>query len=337
MEGKADSETAGLDAIVIGRVGADLYPLQPRTRLEHVTSFERFAGGFAANVATGLARLGARVAIVSGVGDDGHGRFIRRFVGDEGGDLRWLVTHPTLRTPLAFCELWPPDHFPLTFYRAPSAPDWELALADVPIALAAAVPCLVVSGTGLARDPSRSAMLTALESRRTATIPSGSAGPTARRVAIFDVDWRPALWDDPSGYPKLARRAIAQCDIVVGGADELEAAEVDPSTALSLGARLVVTKRGGAGVTVTDADGNIDVPGIPVPVVNGLGAGDAFLAAFTAALLQGRSSGEAAARGNAAGAIVAARLACSAAMPRTNEIDQLLSSGAVAAGDAGSP
>src|SRR5881392_1144118 len=99
-----------VDAYVIGRLSADLYPLQINTPLDRVQTFERFVGGFAGNVSTGLARLGVRVAIVSAVGDDGHGAFVRRFLSDEGVDVRYLGTHPTLKTALAFCEAWPPDH-----------------------------------------------------------------------------------------------------------------------------------------------------------------------------------------------------------------------------------
>ena len=143
-----------VDAFVVGRLSADLYPLQINTPLEDVRTFEKFVGGFAGNVATGLARLGVAVAIVSAVGDDGHGRFVRRFLSDEGVDVRWLGTHPTLRTALAFCEAWPPDNFPLTFYRDPTCPDWELRLADVPFAELVDAPLVYVTGTGLAREPS---------------------------------------------------------------------------------------------------------------------------------------------------------------------------------------
>src|SRR5437870_12871209 len=103
-----------VDAYVIGRLSADLYPLQINTPLEEVRTFERFVGGFAGNIATGLARLGVSTAIVSAVGEDGHGAFIRRFLADEGIDTRYLSTHPTLKTALAFCEAWPPGPFAIT-------------------------------------------------------------------------------------------------------------------------------------------------------------------------------------------------------------------------------
>src|SRR5438309_6208053 len=171
-----------VDAYVIGRLSADLYPLQINTPLEEVRTFERFVGGFAGNVGTGLARLGVRVAIVSAVGDDGHGRFIRRFLADEGVDVQWIGTHPTLRTALAFCEAFPPDNFPLTFYREPTCPDWELRLVDIPFEELANAPLVYVTGTGLARDPSRSTTLAILERR------------VGKSYTVFDLDWRPSLW-----------------------------------------------------------------------------------------------------------------------------------------------
>src|SRR5947208_10764120 len=172
-------------AYVLGRVGADLYPQQLNTPLEDVRTFERFVGGFAGNVATGLARLGLRVGIISAVGDDGHGRFVRRFLESEGVDCRWLSVHPTLRTALAFCEAWPPDRFPITFYRTPTCPDWELTPGGLDLAGIAAVPLAYVSGTGLAREPSRLATMAVVEAR------AGRAGRT-----VLDLDWRAMPWDE---------------------------------------------------------------------------------------------------------------------------------------------
>jgi 5-dehydro-2-deoxygluconokinase len=313
------------DAVVIGRIGADLYPLQSNTALEDVRTFERFVGGFAGNVATGLARLGVQTAIVSAVGDDGHGRFIRRFLADEGVDLRWLGTHPLLRTALAFCEAWPPDHFPITFYREPTCPDWELAADDLPRAALAAAPLAYVTGTGLAREPSRATTLAALELR-----PHGAT----RHWTVFDLDWRAQLWHDADDYPPLAERAARASTVLIGGEAEYGAAAIDPRAATSrLGVQVAVVKHGPHGVSLLTADGEEQVPGLPVPVVNGLGAGDAFAAAFGAALLSGLSPAESARRGNAAGAIVATRLACAPAMPSSAEIDRLLTEGRIAADD----
>jgi 5-dehydro-2-deoxygluconokinase len=320
-------------AFVIGRVGADLYPLQLNTPLEEVRTFERFVGGFAGNVATGLARLGVGAAIVSAVGDDGHGRYVRNWLEAEGVNTTWLATHPTLRTALAFCEAWPPDHFPITFYRTPTCPDWEIRPADLPLAALAEAQLVYVTGTGLAREPSRGTTLTALDARsRRGKEVDGREGTASPRTTILDLDWRPVLWEDASAYAPLIREAAAMADTLIGGASEFEAAGLDPSEALALGPRLSIVKRGATGATVVAGDVARDIPGLRVPVTNGLGAGDAFAAAYGAAILAGREPEEAARRGNAAGAIVATRLSCSAAMPTPAEVDALLVGGTVVDG-----
>ena len=309
-----------VEAFVIGRLSADLYPLQINTPLDEVRTFERFVGGFAGNVATGLARLGVKVAIISGVGDDGHGKFVRRFLADEGVDVQWLLTHPTLKTALAFCEAWPPDHFPITFYREPTCPDWEIRIDQVPTSEIRKAPLVYVTGTGLVRDPSRSMVLGILEER------------IGRRNTIFDLDWRGMLWGDRDAeYGSLARIGSRMADIVIGGDSEFQAAGFSPREALELGARVAVAKHGPHGVSVHTRDaGEEHVPGLTVPVVNGLGAGDAFAAAFGAGLLAGVPLVDAVRRGNAAGAIVATRLSCSTAMPRADEVDALLRDGVLA-------
>jgi 5-dehydro-2-deoxygluconokinase len=306
-----------VDAYVLGRVGADLYPLQLNTPLEEVRTFEKFVGGFAGNVSTGLARLGVRTGIISAVGDDGHGRFIRRFLEAEGVDCAALHVHPTLRTALAFCEAWPPDDFPITFYRTPTCPDWELGAAQIPEDLAKAR-LMYASGTGLAREPSRATTFAALE--------------RARQRVILDLDWREVLWEDEREYPELIWQAAASATVVVGGASEFVAAALDPRDLLKRGPKVVIVKRGAQGATIIDAHGSRDIAGLAVPVVNGLGAGDAFGAALGAALLSGLGADEAVRRANAAGAIVASRLSCSTAMPRTSEIDTLLRGGSVVDG-----
>src|SRR5579859_192006 len=311
-----------VDAFVIGRLCADLYPQQINTPLEQVRTFERFVGGFAGNVATGLARLGVRVAIVAGVGDDGHGKFVRQFLADEGVDVQWVSTHPTLRTALAFCEAWPPDHFPITFYREPTCPDWEVSLDDVPLDQIVAAPLVYVTGTGLVRDPSRSMVLGVLERR------------VGHPYSVFDLDWRASLWGDRAcEYRALARIGARLADIVIGGDSEFAAAGFTPAEALALGARVAVSKHGPDGVSVHTLDGGeVRVPGLPVPVVNGLGAGDAFAAAFGDGLLRGLDLKQAILRGNAAGAIVATRLSCSTAMPRAEEVDAVLGGASIVDG-----
>jgi 5-dehydro-2-deoxygluconokinase len=292
-----------IEAAVIGRVGVDLYPNQIETPLSEVETFTRFVGGFAGNVSTGLARLGVRTALVSRVGADGHGDYVRAWLAGEGVDVRFLATDPDWPTPPTFCEVWPPDRFPLTFYRKPTAPDWQLSPEDFAAGEVASARLLYATGTGLAQSPSRETTLAALAAHRGTT--------------IFDLDWRPALWDDPREYPPLAVKAVASADIVVGNEDELEASELGRLPTLIL-------KRGERGATVFDRGEETDVPGVPVDVLNGLGAGDAFAAALGHGLLRGLSLVEAVRRGTVAGAIVASRLACSAAMPREEELEAAL-------------
>jgi 5-dehydro-2-deoxygluconokinase len=291
-----------IDAAVIGRVGIDLYPNEIETPLSQVRTFTRYVGGFAGNVATGLARLGVRTAIVSRVGVDGHGEYVRSWLAGEGIDVRFLATDPYWQTPPTFCEVWPPDRFPLTFYRKPTAPDWQLSPDDFDAEEVAGARILFATGTGLAQSPSRETTLAALRAHRGTT--------------IFDLDWRPSLWDDPRTYPSLAADAAAAADIVIGNEEEVDAAQVDPPT--------LVLKRGERGATVYEGGEETDVAGFPVDVVNGLGAGDAFAAAVGHSLLQGLPLVTAVRRGTVAGAIVASRMACSEAMPRLDELEAAL-------------
>jgi 5-dehydro-2-deoxygluconokinase len=289
-----------IEAAVMGRVGFDLYPNQIRTPLREVRTYTRFVGGFAGNVATGLARLGVRTAIISRVGDDGHGEFVRDFLAGEGVDVRFLRVDPHWQTPPTFCEVWPPDRFPITFYRRPTAPDWQVSLEDFDRDEVAAAPLLYATGTGLAQSPSRETTLAALAAHRGTT--------------IFDLDWRPTLWERVEEYPALAHEAIAAADLVIGNEDEVDVAGADD-------ARPLVVKRGERGATVYDDGDETEVPGSPVEVVNGLGAGDAFAAALGQGLLRGLPLAEAVRRGNVAGAIVASQLACSEAMPRLEQLE----------------
>lgn len=306
-----------IQAFVLGRLLADIYPQQIETPLEEVSTFERFVGGFGGNVGIGLARLGVRTAMLSGVGDDGHGRFILRTLEREGVETRWVITHPTLRTALAFCEIWPPDDFPYTGYRFPTCPDWELRQSDLPLDEIALSPLLYVSGTALAKEPSRTATYAALECR---------LGVSESRVAtIVDLDWREPYWETPGDYPLHVRMALRMADTVIGSDSEFEAARLTPDEASRLGPRRVLVKHGARGASLILAGERFDIPGAHVEVINGLGAGDAFAASVGRALLDEARPLDLLRRANAAGAIVATRLSCSAAMPSSEELSAFLS------------
>src|SRR5438067_6499004 len=201
-DGLEKDMSSGPEVVVMGRLSADIYPAQIRTPLSQQRNYVRYVGGFAGNVSTGLARLQVRTAIVSKVGNDGHGEFIRDFLTGEAVDAGWLRIDHTLNTPVVFCEIWPPDRFPLLFYRTPTCPDWELTPNDFDLEAVANAPVLLVSGTGLARDKSRQAQMAALEAHQ--------------HAAIFDLDYRPSFWQDAAAYREAVAAAVPHADIVVG-------------------------------------------------------------------------------------------------------------------------
>jgi 5-dehydro-2-deoxygluconokinase len=301
----------GLQAIVVGRLHADLYPQQIGVPLEEVRTFERFVGGFAGNVGVGLARLGVRTAIVSSVGDDGHGRYIRRLLEAEGVDTCWVSTHPSARTPLTFCEIRPPADFPLLAYRPPDAPDWQLTAGDIPEAAARDAPILFVSGTGFAEEPSRSTTLAVMAARHSTS---------QHRTTVLDLDWRAGYWRRADDYGPLVRQAARLADVVIGSDEEFRVAGLVPGDVAAAGARAVYIKHGPDGASVLTDGRTIDLPGLVVDVVNGLGAGDAFAATVGWGILRGIEQGEVLRLANVAGALVAERIECSGAMPTEVEL-----------------
>ena len=301
------------EIVVMGRLSADIYPTTLRTPLREQRNFTRYVGGFAGNVSTGLARLRVATAIVSKIGNDGHGEFIRDFLSREGVDVRWLGIDHSLNTPVVFCEIWPPDRFPLLFYRTPTCPDWELTTDDFDLNAVADVSVLLVSGTGLARANSRAAHEAALQRHR--------------HTAIFDLDYRPSFWSTPAAYQEAVQGVLPLADIVVGNEDEVRAATgaTDPregiKTLRAVGPRILVLKRGGEGAVLFDNERVLAVPPVQMDVVNGLGAGDAFLAALAHGVLRGLDLDIAVRRANWAGAFVATQIPCSEAMPFLKDLD----------------
>ena len=311
-----DSGGPDLDVITIGRVGVDLYPEQIGVSLAEVRTFAKSLGGSPTNVAVAVARLGHRVAVITKVGDDPFGTYVRDALRGFGVDARWVGTDPAHRTPIVFCEIHPPDRFPLLFYREPKAPDLEIAAEELDLEAIARVPVLWTCGTALSQEPSRTATLTALR--------------TATRTRIHDLDHRPMFWSSATDARAAAREAIAHATVVIGNPEEVEMAvgTAEPDAAaealLAMGPEIVVVKRGGDGVLARTRDGQrIVVRPIPVEVLCGLGAGDAFGGAFCHGLLAGWEPGACVRFASTAGAIVASRLLCADAMPTEQEVRDL--------------
>jgi 5-dehydro-2-deoxygluconokinase len=302
------------DLITMGRVGVDLYPEQIGVPLAEVKTFAKSLGGSATNVAVAAARLGRRAAVITKVGDDAFGPYVRGALRQFGVDDRFVGTHPTLRTPVVFCEIHPPDDFPILFYREPQAPDITLAEDELDLDAIRAARVFWTTGTGLSAEPSRAATLAALEAR-------------AGGITIHDLDHRPAFWPDESEAGHWARAALKHATVAVGNRDEVGVAvrTRDPYAAsahlLDLGVELAIVKRGPDGVLARTRDELVEVPPVPVDVVCGLGAGDAFGGALVHGLLSEWPLERTIRLANAAGAFVAARLACADAMPALEDIE----------------
>ncbi|MFJ3834101.1 5-dehydro-2-deoxygluconokinase [Streptomyces sp. NPDC090054] len=304
----------------MGRIGVDLYPLKTGVPLAEADTFGKFLGGSPTNVAVAASRLGRRTAVITRTGADPFGAYLRSELRGFGVDDRWAGEVDRYPTPVTFCEIFPPDHFPLYFYRLPKAPDLEIRPDEVDRDAVRAARVFWMTGTGLSAEPSRSATLAALEAR-------SESGPTG--ITVFDLDWRPMLWE---GSPQpWYGRALALATVAVGNVEECEVAtgESDPYAAaralLAAGVELAVVKRGPLGVLAADRSGTVvEVPPVPVTVVNGLGAGDAFGGALVHGLLAGWDLERVLRYANAAGAIVASRLACGAAMPFPAEVEEVL-------------
>jgi 5-dehydro-2-deoxygluconokinase len=315
-------DAASLDVITMGRIGVDLYPLQTGVPLAQVESFGKFLGGSAANVAVAAARLGRSTAVITRTGQDPFGAYLHQALKEFGVDDRWVTPVDAYPTPITFCEIFPPDDFPLYFYRRPKAPDLEIRTDELDFFAIRASRIFWITGTGLSEEPSRSATLAALKTR-------AKSGTT-----VFDLDWRPMFWSDPDEARPYYAEALRHATVAVGNLDECEIAtgvrepRACAEALLAAGVELAVVKQGPKGVLAVHRDGTVaEVPPVPVEVVNGLGAGDAFGGSLCHGLLSGWALEKTIRYANAAGALVASRLACSSAMPTESEVEDLLARG----------
>lgn len=306
------------EVVCIGRVGVDIYPTQIGVPLEEVTSFGKFLGGSATNVSVAVARYGHRSAIITKTGNDPFGRFVRAKLTELQVSTDFVGTDAWLPTPVTFCEIFPPDDFPLYFYRYPQAPDLRIEVTDLPLREIAEAGVYWATLTGLSADPSRQAHLAAWRAR------------ARRPLTILDLDYRPMFWKAEAEATRQAEIALAHCTVAIGNREECRVAvgETEPERAaralLERGIELAIVKQGPKGVLAMTADERVEVPPVRVDVVNGLGAGDSFGGAVCHGLLSGWGLERVLQFANAAGALVASRLECSTAMPTEREVEDLL-------------
>lgn len=314
--------TAPVDVLAIGRAGVDLYPLQDGIGLEDVSTFGKYLGGSAANVAVAAARYGRSAALISRTGADPFGRYVRRELQRLGVSDRFVKVVPHLNTPVTFCEIFPPDHFPLYFYRDPIAPDLVIAPDEVDADAVRDARLYWSTVTGLSREPSRSAHFAAWRARG------------RRPLTVLDLDYRPMFWSGADEARAQVALALDHVTVAVGNREECEIAvgETDPDRAadalLERGIELAIVKQGPKGVLAKTRDTRVEVAPFAVDVVNGLGAGDAFGGALCHGLLAGWDLEQTMRWANAAGAIVAGRRECSTAMPDAADVERLVAEAA---------
>ncbi|HEX8511079.1 MAG TPA: 5-dehydro-2-deoxygluconokinase, partial [Propionibacteriaceae bacterium] len=268
---RAEAPTHSLEVMTFGRAGVDIYPLQVGVGLEDVTTFGKYLGGTTANVAVAAARLGRRTAIITGVGDDPFGRYVRRELRNLKVSDEHVVTSGTYATPVTFCEIFPPDNFPLYFYRKPTAPDMQVRPSDIDFDAVRGTALMWLSVTGLSEEPSRESHFAVLDAR------------ARKPYTVLDLDYRPMFWETPAHATEQIQRALPYVTVAVGNREECEVAvgESEPERAadalLAAGVELAVVKQGPKGVLAKTRSGErVESPPIPIRPLNGLGAGDSF-------------------------------------------------------------
>jgi 5-dehydro-2-deoxygluconokinase len=306
--------SSAFDVITMGRVGVDFYPLEPGSIVD-VKIFERFLGGSPTNVAVAAARLGERSAVITRTGADSFGAFVHAALRGYHVDDRYVSDVAGLQTPVTFCEIFPPDNFPLYFYRLPKAPDLEIYPHELDFDAISSARLFWATASGLSVEPSSSATMAALKARH------------RRHPTVLDLDFRPTFWQTADDARGAVRAALTLATIAVGNLTEVDIAvgSVDPDTAadrlLERGLTLAIVKLGPEGVLAKTSEDRVELPPVPIEVMNGLGAGDGFGGALCHGILAGWPLLDTIRFANTAGAIVASRLACSDAMPTIDEIE----------------
>ncbi|GHO46111.1 5-dehydro-2-deoxygluconokinase [Ktedonospora formicarum] len=325
------------DIIAMGRSSIDLYSNDVGSPFVDITNFAAYVGGCPTNISVGTRRLGLNVALLTAVGEDQVGDFILRFLEREGVETRFIPHKKERRSSAVVLGIEPPDRFPLTYYRDNCA-DIALTIDDVLATPIASSRALLISGTGLSQEPSRSATLFAAEVARQAGV-----------TVLLDIDFRADQWHDQRAFGVTLRSALRLVDIVLGTEDEINAlmltdtnqvqlthsqisdARVSGNTSLAiqamleLGPQQVIQKRGSASTLIHSVSNGqpaepLEVPGFPVEVQNILGAGDAFASGILYGLVNGWDWYKTVRLANACGAILVTRHGCANFMPTHDEV-----------------
>lgn len=307
-----------VEVLSVGRVSVDLYAAEPGVGFDGQQTFSKSVGGSPTNVAVAAARLGHHAGIVTKVGDDGFGGYVRRRLQEWGVDTAYVGVQAGAQTPLALAALEPPETPQVAFYRGPAAPDTTLAVDDVPADVIRACRLLWISQGSLAQGSTATTCLDWLQMRERAD------------HTVLDLDYRAALWPDRAAAREMAAEAIGLSTVVVGNREECEVAvgTAEPDAAadalLAAGVSLAIVKLGADGVLLATSADRWRIPPIPIDVVCGLGAGDAFGGALCHGLLSGWDIPHIGRFANAAGALVSTRLTCADAMPTVGELESML-------------
>jgi 5-dehydro-2-deoxygluconokinase len=328
-----------LDVITIGRSSVDLYGQQIGSRLEDIGSFAKSVGGCPANIAVGTARLGLKSALITRVGAEQMGNFIKEQLAREGVTISGIVTDPTRLTALVLLAVEAEGVSPMIFYRTDCA-DMALTEADIDEAFIATASAVVVTGTHLSQPGVEAAQWKAVRAAR-----------AHGRKVVFDIDYRPNLWGlagHAAGFERYVKSdyvtgkmkpLLAHCDLIVGTEEEvaIAAGETDLVAALrSIRAQTgatIVLKRGAKGCIVydgpipNDLEQGIVGQGFPIEIFNVLGAGDAFMSGFLRGWLKGESHATSATWANACGAFAVSRLLCAPEYPSWAELEHFLKAG----------
>ena len=309
------------EVVTVGRVSIDLYAQQEGASFLDPQTFAKSIGGSPTNVAVAAARLGRRAAIVTKVGEGSLGDYVRHQLSRWGVDTTYIGTGDG-QTPVVLAALDPPEDPQIVFYRGDAAPDTQITTDDVPEEVIRTTPVLWISFGALAQG---------------ATAQTCDAWLTLRdrrAEVVLDLDYRPSMWPDHEVAHETALGAVRRSTVVVGNRIECKVAigETDPDRAadalLAEGVRLAIVKRGGEGVLLATTDGRWTVPPLPIEVLCGLGAGDAFGGSLIHGLLSGWTVPEIGMFANAAGAYVATQLTCSDAMPTIEQVEAMMAEGA---------